>query len=69
MEHHANLVRWQLLQAKKDIKLKFIPLLPSGELDLSKLAELCTKKTKLLSITHVSNTLGTINPIKEIIKI
>ena len=69
MEHHANIIPWQLLKNKKSIKLKYIPILPSGELDLSKIKDLLTENTKLISITHVSNTLGTINPIKEIIEL
>ena len=68
MEHHANIVPWQLLCEHKNATLKIIPLLPTGELDLDKLDKLITKKTKLLSIVHASNSLGTINPIKNIIQ-
>lgn len=67
MEHHSNIVPWQLLQLKKKIILKIIPLLPSGELDLTNFDNLLTPNTKLVSIVHVSNTLGTINPVKKII--
>lgn len=67
MEHHSNIVPWQLLQLKKKIILKIIPLLPNGELDLTNLDNLLTTNTKLVSIVHVSNTLGTINPVKKII--
>ena len=67
MEHHSNIVPWQLLQLQKDIKLKIIPMLDSGELDLTNFNALLTEKTKLVSITHISNALGTINPVKKII--
>lgn len=67
MEHHSNIVPWQLLQIQKNITIKIIPLLPNGELDLTNFDNLLTPKTKLISITHVSNTLGTINPVKKII--
>ena len=69
MEHHANIVPWQQLVKRTGIKLKFLPLTDSGELDLSKSSELITAKTKIVSITHMSNVLGTINPIKEIAKL
>jgi cysteine desulfurase / selenocysteine lyase len=68
MEHHSNLVPWQMLCERKNAILKIIPFDKNGELELDKLDALLTKKTKLLSITHISNSLGTINPIKEIIK-
>jgi len=67
MEHHSNIVPWQLLQLQKDIKLKIIPMLVNGELDLTNFNALLTEKTKLVSITHISNALGTINPVKKII--
>mgnify|MGYP001568082158 CR=1 FL=1 len=68
MEHHSNLVPWQLLVKGKNAKLEFIPITEDGLLDLKKGFELLRKKPKILAITHVSNVLGTINPIKEIIK-
>ena len=68
MEHHANIVPWQLLCARKQATLKVIPLLPNGELDLTKLNTLLTNKTKLVSIVYASNSLGTINPIHKIIQ-
>jgi len=68
MEHHANLVPWQILCEQKKASLKYIPLLNDGSLDLSNLSELITKKTKLVSIVYTSNTLGTINPIKKVIQ-
>ncbi len=69
MEHHSNLVPWQILAREKKAKLKFIPVNEDGTLQLEKLDELLTPKSKLLAITHVSNVLGTINPIKEIVEI
>lgn len=67
MEHHSNIVPWQLLCERKKAVLKILPFDQNGELELNKLPELLTDKTKILAITHVSNSLGTINPIKEII--
>lgn len=68
MEHHSNIVPWHMLVEEKGIVVKYIPLKQNGELDLSTLGELLTDQTKLLSITHISNSLGTINPIKEVIE-
>jgi cysteine desulfurase/selenocysteine lyase len=68
MEHHANIVPWQLHAEKVGAKIKIIPLTQTGELDLSNLDSLLTNKTKIVSIVHASNSLGTINPIKEIIR-
>lgn len=69
MEHHANIVPWQQLVKRTRAKLKYLPLTDKGEIDLSKSSELITAKTKIVSITHMSNVLGTINPIKEIAKL
>ncbi|HOI28181.1 MAG TPA: cysteine desulfurase [Melioribacteraceae bacterium] len=69
MEHHANIVPWQLLCDRKDIKLKVIPINDNGELDLDAFQTLITGKTKLVSVVQISNTLGTINPVKKIIEI
>ena len=69
MEHHANIVPWQLLCERKNITLKVIPINDNGELEIDEYKKLITEKTKLVSIVHTSNTLGTINPIKEIIDI
>ncbi len=66
MEHHANLVPWQLAAAATGATLKYIPLTSDGRLDLSTLDELLTRKTKLLAVTAMSNVLGTINPIDEL---
>ncbi len=67
MEHHSNIVPWQLLCEEKKAILKFIPINQDGELILEELPKLITSKTKLVAFTHISNTLGTINPVKEII--
>jgi len=67
MEHHSNIVPWQMLCERKNIELKVIPITDQGTLDLDALNNLLSEKTKLLALTHVSNTLGTINPIKQII--
>lgn len=68
MEHHSNIVPWQLLCERKGLVLKVIPIRENGELDLEAVDNLLSEKTKLLSITHVSNTLGTINPVEDLIK-
>lgn len=66
MEHHSNLVPWQIIANEKGVVLKFIPITEEGLLDLSKLDELLTERTKMFAFTHVSNVLGTINPVKEL---
>ena len=68
MEHHSNIVPWQLLCERKGLKLIVVPILENGELNMYAFDKLLSSKTKLIAITHVSNTLGTINPIKDIIK-
>jgi cysteine desulfurase/selenocysteine lyase len=67
LEHHANIVPWQLLCQRKGAVLKVLPILDNGELDLAQLPRLLTTKTKMLAVAHVSNALGTINPISDII--
>jgi cysteine desulfurase/selenocysteine lyase len=67
MEHHSNIVPWQLLAEEKGAKIKVIPMTDAGELILDDLESLLTERTRILGVTHVSNVLGTINPIKEII--
>ncbi len=67
MEHHSNIVPWQLLCEEKKAVLKYIPINEAGELILEGLPQLITSKTKLVAFTHISNTLGTINPVKEMI--
>ncbi|NOX64911.1 MAG: cysteine desulfurase [Chlorobi bacterium] len=69
MEHHANIVPWQLLCERKKVKLRVIPISDEGELDMEAYKNLINEKTKLVSIVHTSNALGTINPVKEIIDI
>ncbi|HCC52574.1 MAG TPA: cysteine desulfurase CsdA [Porphyromonadaceae bacterium] len=69
MEHHSNIVPWQIQAARYDISVKVIPVNENGELDMDSFANLFTEKTKLVSVTHISNVLGTINPVKEIIRI
>jgi cysteine desulfurase/selenocysteine lyase len=68
MEHHSNIVPWQMLCNRKGLTLKVIPIHDNGELNLEEFEKQLTEKTKLLSITHVSNTLGTINPVIYLIK-
>lgn len=67
-EHHANIVPWQQVCEKKGAKLVIIPLLENGELDFNAYIKLLNDKTKLVAITHISNVLGIINPIKKIIR-
>jgi cysteine desulfurase/selenocysteine lyase len=69
MEHHSNIVPWQMLCLEKKAKLKIIPVDDNGELIMSEFDKLISPKTKLISIVHASNSLGTINPVKEIIEI
>jgi len=67
MEHHSNIVPWQMLCEKSGAILKVIPMKPSGELDMASFNNMITDKVKLVFVNHVSNALGTVNPIKEII--
>ena len=67
MEHHSNIVPWQVLCEEKNAVLKVIPVTPSGELQMEEYEKLLGPKTKLVSIVHVSNALGTVNPVKKII--
>lgn len=69
MEHHSNLIPWQQLCLRKGAKLQVIPMNERGELLLEKLPELLSHRTKMLAITYISNSLGTINPIREIIEL
>jgi cysteine desulfurase/selenocysteine lyase len=68
MEHHSNIVPWQMLCEEKGAVLKVIPITENGELILEEYEKLLSEKTKLVSIVHISNALGTINPVKEIIQ-
>jgi cysteine desulfurase/selenocysteine lyase len=68
MEHHSNLVPWQMLAKEKGARLRHIPVTPEGRLDLSDLGTLLTERTRLVAVTAMSNALGTINPVKEIVQ-
>lgn len=69
MEHHANIVPWQVLCQKKKAVLKVIPVNNNGELVIEEYQNLLSKRTRIVSLCHISNTLGTINPVKEIIEL
>ena len=69
MEHHANIVPWHFLREKKGAVLKWAPINERGELILEEFTRMLTKKTKMVAVTHMSNVLGTVNPVKEMIRI
>ena len=69
MEHHSNIVPWQIIAEKKKLLLKFIPVSKTGKLEIDKFPGLINEKTKLIAFTHMSNLLGTINPIEDILSI
>jgi len=69
MEHHANLIPWQMICKAKGANLQIIPINENGELDLSAFRNMLSPKTKMVALVHVSNTLGTINPIEEVIEL
>ena len=69
MEHHSNIVPWQLLQSRIGFKIRVIPMLPDGSLDMEAFKGLINGRTRLVSVCHASNVLGTVNPIKEIARI
>lgn len=68
MEHHSNIVPWQLLCERRNLTLKVIPISQRGELDMEAFDALLSEKTKLVAVTHISNTLGTVNPVDEIVE-
>lgn len=68
MEHHSNIVPWQMLCIRKGLGLRIAPINKKGELLMDEFENMLSKKTKLVAITHISNTLGTINPVKEVIE-
>ena len=68
MEHHSNIVPWQMLCERKNLTLRVAPINKKGELILEEFDKLLSTKTKLVAVTHISNTLGTINPVKELIQ-
>lgn len=65
MEHHANIVPWQLLGTRKRINIRVVPIRPDGSLNIEAYKELFTERTRMVAFTHVSNVLGTVNPVKE----
>lgn len=69
MEHHSNIVSWQLVQARKGIRLRVIPITDEGELCLDEFEQMFNEHTRMVSVTHVSNVLGTVNPVKQIVEI
>ncbi|MEM3546869.1 MAG: cysteine desulfurase [Candidatus Bathyarchaeia archaeon] len=69
MEHHSNLIPWQMIRDRFKVKLKFLDITNDGHLDVEKLPNLISKRTKLVTLNHVSNVLGTINPVEEVVKI
>ena len=69
MEHHANIVSWQLLQQRKAIRIRVVPINDKGELIMEEYEKLFNERTKIVSITHVSNVLGTVNPVRKIVDI
>jgi cysteine desulfurase/selenocysteine lyase len=69
MEHHSNIVPWQMMCEEKGAVLKVVPIHENGELDMESFGKLLNEKTRIVAVTHVSNALGTINPVKEIIRL
>lgn len=69
LEHHANIVPWQLLCQQKKAHLRVVPVFDNGELDLDAYRKIMTDRTKLVALTHVSNAIGTVNPLREMIEI
>ena len=69
MEHHSNIVPWQMLRDRKGIVIKVIPINEAGELDLEAFERLFSPRTRMVAVTHVSNVLGTVNPVKELTSI
>ena len=69
MEHHSNIVPWQLQATKRGISIRVIPMTDEGELKMDEYEKLFTERTKIVSVTHVSNVLGTVNPVEEIVRI
>jgi cysteine desulfurase/selenocysteine lyase len=69
MEHHANIVPWHFLRERLGVVLKFVPVLDDGSLDMAAYADLITAKTRLVGVTHMSNVLGTVNPVAEIARL
>src|SRR5277367_1244037 len=68
MEHHANIIPWHLLRERKGVVLRFIPVTDRGELDLAAYRDMLGPKTKMVAVCHMSNALGTVNPVAEIVR-
>ena len=68
MEHHSNIVPWQIVAEQTGATLRVVPITDTGELDMDAFGELLTERTKLVSVVHVSNSLGTVNPVREVVK-
>ncbi|MFP1736345.1 cysteine desulfurase SufS [Lonsdalea quercina] len=69
MEHHANIVPWQMLALTHGIEIRVLPLTADGELDVTLLPDLLDERTRLVSVTHISNVLGTVNPVQDIVRL
>ncbi len=69
MEHHSNIVPWQLINSRCRVRLRVVPLLPDGSLDIDALDDLFNESTRLVAVTHVSNVLGTVNPVERIVEV
>ncbi|MEM2739811.1 MAG: cysteine desulfurase [Candidatus Bathyarchaeia archaeon] len=69
MEHHSNLVPWQMVRDRYSVKLRFLDITGEGMLDLEKLSDLLSERTKLIALTHISNVLGTVNPVEDVARI
>lgn len=65
MEHHSNIVPWQLMAARRGVEIKVVPILPDGSLDMEVYESLFSERTRLVAVCHVSNVLGTVNPVRE----
>lgn len=68
-EHHSNIVPWQMMCGRKNAVLKVLPVNDRGEIEIEKLESLCTSRTRIVSVAHISNVLGVVNPVKDIVKI
>lgn len=69
MEHHSNIVPWQLIARERDARLRYVPIEPDGTLDLAQVSALIGDRTRIVAMTHVSNVLGTINPVAEVARL
>ena len=68
MEHHANIVPWHFLRERQGVVLRFIPVLDDGQLDMAAIPDLLSPRTRVVALTHMSNVLGTVNPVAEVIR-